>query len=54
MPVMTGYSVLQEIRKNADYKKTTIIKSSSMSTKDEMRDCSKLGIHGIYHQTLQV
>jgi len=44
MPVMTGYSVLQEIRENAGDKKTTIIMSSSMSTKDDMRDCSKLGI----------
>ena len=46
MPVMTGYSVLQEIRENAGDKKTTIIMSSSMSTKDDMRDCSKLGIQG--------
>ena len=46
MPVMTGYSVLQEIRENAGDNKTTIIMSSSMSTKDDMRDCSKLGIQG--------
>ena len=46
MPVMTGYSVLQEIRENVGDKKTTIIMSSSMSTKDDMRDCSKLGIQG--------
>ena len=46
MPVMTGYSVLQEIRETAGDNKTTIIMSSSMSTKDDMRDCSKLGIQG--------
>jgi DNA-binding response OmpR family regulator len=46
MPVMTGYSVLQEIRENAGDNKTTIIMASSMSTKDDMRDCSKLGIQG--------
>jgi len=43
---MTGYSVIQEIRENAGDKKTLIIMSSSMSTKDDTQDCSKLGIQG--------
>lgn len=46
MPVMTGYSVLQEIRETMKDRTTKIIMATSLSTRHDIMDCSKLGIHG--------
>lgn len=46
MPVMTGYSVLKEIREKMNDRTTKIVMATSLSTKHDIMDCSKLGIHG--------
>ncbi len=46
MPVMTGYSVLKEIREKMHDQTTKIVMATSLSTKHDIIDCSKLGIHG--------
>lgn len=46
MPVMTGYSVLKEIRETKKDRTTKIVMATSLSTKHDIVDCSKLGIHG--------
>ena len=46
MPQMNGYKVLQEIRSTLADHTTTIIMLSSVSSKDEIVACLKLGIQG--------
>jgi putative nucleotidyltransferase with HDIG domain len=46
LPVMTGYSVLKEIRATLGDRSTTIIMATSLSKKDDIQDCVKFGIHG--------
>lgn len=46
LPGMSGYAVLKEIREKIEDKATTIIMVTSMSSKDDIMDCVKLGVHG--------
>ncbi len=46
LPSMSGYMVLKEIRLNINDKKTPIIMSTSVSRKESVLDCVKLGIQG--------
>jgi len=46
MPVMTGYSVLKEIREKMKDRISKIVMATSLSTKHDIIDCSKLGIEG--------
>jgi CheY-like chemotaxis protein len=46
MPVMTGYSVLKEIRETKKDRTTKIVMATALSTKHDIMDCSKLGISG--------
>jgi DNA-binding response OmpR family regulator len=46
LPVMTGYSVLKEIRNTFKDKSTTIIMSTSLSKKEDVTSMMKLGIQG--------
>lgn len=46
LPGMSGYAVLKEIREEIEDKTTTIIMATSMSSKDDITDCMKLGIQG--------
>ena len=46
MPLMTGYTVLQKIRKENSDLNTTIIMASSISDKENVVSCLKLGIQG--------
>jgi DNA-binding response OmpR family regulator len=46
MPVMTGYSVLKEIREKIKDRATKIVMATSLSTRHDIMDCSKLGIQG--------
>lgn len=47
MPVKSGYAVLKEIRQmEAPVKTAAIIIASSMTDKEDILDCAKLGIQG--------
>lgn len=46
MPVMTGFLVLKEIRTHIGDHKTTIIMQTTLSRKDDVMQCVKLGIQG--------
>lgn len=46
MPVITGYSVLKEIREHYGDKTTTIIMATSLKHEEHIKDCVKLGIQG--------
>jgi CheY-like chemotaxis protein len=46
MPVMAGYSVLQEIRSKQDDKSTMIIMATASTDSQDIRDCVTLGIQG--------
>jgi CheY-like chemotaxis protein len=46
MPVVAGYSVLQEIRSKRDDKSTTIIMATASTDSQDIRDCITLGIQG--------
>ena len=46
MPLMTGYTVLKTIRKDHSDQITTIIMASSISDKENIVSCLKLGIQG--------
>jgi len=46
LPVMTGYSVLKEIRNNMKDQSTMIIMSTSLSGKEDVTSLMKLGIQG--------
>jgi two-component system, OmpR family, alkaline phosphatase synthesis response regulator PhoP len=46
MPVMTGYSVLKEIREKQKDSATVIIMATSLSSREDIRDCVSLGIQG--------
>lgn len=46
LPVLTGYNVLREIRETCEDKDVVIIMVSSLSTKEDIMDCLKIGIEG--------
>jgi CheY-like chemotaxis protein len=46
LPVMTGYSVLKEIRQQAGDRRTPVFMASSISRKESVLDCIALGIQG--------
>ena len=46
LPVLNGYVVLQTIRKERHDSSTKIFIATSLSTKEEIVECSKLGIQG--------
>ncbi|MFP5213128.1 MAG: response regulator transcription factor [Acidobacteriota bacterium] len=46
LPELSGYSVLKTIRKANQDKLTSIIMATSISGKDDVLDCLKLGIQG--------
>jgi DNA-binding response OmpR family regulator len=46
LPVISGYSVLKEIRIKDNDKSTAIIIISSLIAKEDIMDCAKLGIQG--------
>jgi len=46
MPLMTGYSVLKNIREVMNDQDTVIIMSTSENTIDDVKSCAKLGIQG--------
>jgi CheY-like chemotaxis protein len=46
MPVVTGYSVLQEIRTEMEDRTTRIIMATSLSENQHAQDCIQLGIQG--------
>jgi DNA-binding response OmpR family regulator len=46
MPVMTGFVVLEVIRTTEKDKTAKIIMSTSLSDKQDIQDCAKLGIQG--------
>ncbi len=46
LPVMSGYSVLQEIRQSFKDQSTTVIIQTTLSDKDDVMECVKLGVQG--------
>ncbi len=46
MPVVAGYSVLQEIRSKRDDKSTAIIMATASTDSQDIRDCITLDIQG--------
>ncbi len=46
LPEMTGYQVLKEIRSIIEDKKTTIVMATTLSAKEDVLSCAKLGIEG--------
>ncbi len=46
MPISNGYQVLKEVRENKNDSNITIIMVTSMSEKEEIVACAKLGIQG--------
>ena len=46
LPEMSGYSVLQEIRQSFQDHSTTVIVQTTLSGKDDVMECVKLGIQG--------
>ena len=46
LPVMSGYSVLQEIRQSFKDHSTTVIIQTTLSDKEDVTECVKLGIQG--------
>lgn len=54
MPTMSGYSVLREIREKNKDKDTTVIMATSLSSKDDVMSCIKLGIQGYIVKPIKV
>ena len=48
LPVISGYTVLQQIREDLQNKKIPIIISSMLSSKDDIISCAKFGIQGYF------
>jgi DNA-binding response OmpR family regulator len=48
LPEISGYTLLKEIRENLDNKTIPIIISSSLSKRDDIVSCAKLGIQGYF------
>ncbi|MFH1146975.1 MAG: response regulator [Pseudomonadota bacterium] len=46
LPIMTGYQVLKEIREEMGDLATPIVMETSLSEKDDILECLKLGISG--------
>ncbi len=46
LPVVSGYSVLKEIRQKEQDESTVIVITSSLMSKQDIMDCAKYGIHG--------
>lgn len=46
LPVLSGYSILKEIREEMEDKLTPIIISSNLSSKEDITGCVKLGVQG--------
>ena len=46
LPVVSGFSVLKEIREHLGDKKTPILIASSLSKKDDILSCAKFGVQG--------
>jgi CheY-like chemotaxis protein len=46
LPVVSGYSVLKEIREDLGDKETPILISSRLSMKEDILSCAKLGVEG--------
>jgi putative nucleotidyltransferase with HDIG domain len=46
LPVVSGFNVLKEIREHLGDKKTPILIASSLSKKDDILSCAKLGVQG--------
>jgi DNA-binding response OmpR family regulator len=46
LPEMSGFQVLKEIRTTIEDKKTTIVMATSLSDKEDVLSCMKLGIDG--------
>ncbi|HXX36237.1 MAG TPA: response regulator, partial [Thermodesulfobacteriota bacterium] len=46
LPVVSGYSVLKEIREELGDKETPILISSKLSMKDDILACAELGVQG--------
>jgi len=46
LPVVSGYSVLKEIREELGDKETPILISSKLSMKDDIVSCAELGVQG--------
>jgi PleD family two-component response regulator len=46
LPEISGYQILKEIRTTIEDKKTTIVMATSLSDKEDVLSCMKLGIEG--------
>ncbi|MBA4396614.1 MAG: hypothetical protein C0394_04425 [Syntrophus sp. (in: bacteria)] len=46
LPEMTGYQVLKSIRTKIEDKKTTIVMATSLSGREDIMSCMKLGVEG--------
>jgi CheY-like chemotaxis protein len=46
LPVVSGYTILKEIRKKEKDASTAIVITSSLISKEDIMDCVKLGIQG--------
>lgn len=54
LPVISGYSMLKEIRIKDNDKSTAIIITSSLMSKEDITDCAKLGIQGYIVKPIDV
>lgn len=54
LPVMTGYSLLKEIRIKLCDSSTTIIMATSLSGKNDIVDCVRIGIQGYIMKPFKV
>ncbi len=63
MPIKSGYEVLKEIRKRESFisesmkaraKKTAVIMATGMTKKNDILDCTKLGIQGYIIKPFEV
>ena len=54
MPIMSGYSVLREIREKNKDKDTAIIMATSLSARDDVISCGKIGIQGYIIKPIKV
>jgi DNA-binding response OmpR family regulator len=48
LPGMSGYAVLKAIREDLEDKTTTIVMATSLSDREDVLDCMKLGIQGYF------
>lgn len=53
LPSLSGYSLLKKIREEKQDKLTSIIISSSLSSKEDVIGCAKLGIQGYLAKPVQ-